>query len=349
MKIGLVGLPGSGKTTCFRVLTGHAVPDTHHGARVATVPLPDPRLDRIAELCKPRKRTYADVTFVDFDALHRGQAQEGELGLQKVAGGVDAFALILQCFGTLDARGEPLDPVSDLETVLLEMALSDLRIIEKHLEALEKGPKAERTAQRMELMHRCRDHLSAGKALRTLNLHDEELKVLRGFAPLTLMPLLVVCNTAEDGSRDAQAAAVADAAKGQGLPEISLCAELEEEIAQLPEEEQASFLANYGLEKPARQRFLQACFELLDLIVFFTVNESEARAWTVRRGATAPEAAGRVHSDLQRGFIRAEVTPFTWLDKIGTLQACKEKGYQRIEGKDYVVQDGDILQIRFSR
>lgn len=348
MKIGLVGLPGSGKTTCFRILTGHAVADSHHGAHVATVPLPDPRLDRIAELCKTRKRTYADVTFVDFDALQRGQAQHGELGLQKVAGGVDAFALVIQCFGTLDSRGETLDPVSDLETILLEMALSDLRIIEKHLDVLNKGPKLDRTPQRMELMHRCRDHLSAGKALRSLDLHGEDLKVLRGFAPLTLMPVLVVCNAAEDGSQSARAAAVAKAAKSEGLAEICLSAELEEEIAQLPEEEQASFLADYGLEQPARQRFLQACFELLDLIVFFTANDSEARAWTVRRGATAPEAAGRVHSDLQQGFIRAEVTPFSWLDKIGTLHACKEKGYQRVEGKDYVVREGDILQIRFS-
>lgn len=349
MKIGLVGLPGSGKTTCFRVLSGHAGVDTHHGANLAAVPIPDPRLDRIFEILQPKKMTYADVTFVDFEALRKGDASGGELALHKVAGDVDAFALVVQCFGELDHLGEPLDPASDLETVMLEMALSDLSIIEGHLARLAEGPKAERVPQVIDLMTRCGDQLSSGRALRRMEFTEDERKHLRGFAPLTMMPLLAVFNVSEENLSAEGAGPAVAAAEAQGLAHIAICAELEAEIAELAPEDQREFLADYGLDEAARERFVRACFGILDLIMFFTVNENEARAWTIRRGATAPEAAGKVHSDMQAGFIRAEVTPVDVLAELGSKEVCKERGLPRVEGKEYVVQEGDILQIRFSR
>ena len=349
MKIGLVGLPGSGKTTCFRILSGHLGADTHHGAQVATVPLPDERVDRVQALCKSAKRTYPDVTFMDFEALHGGDASHGELALQKVSGDCDALAVVVQGFGELGHGGDPLEPVSDLETVLLEMTLSDLRIIEGHLERILAGPKTERIPQTIEFLGRCREHLGKGGRLRTMTLTAEEAKHLRGFAPLTLKPLLVVFNLAEDCLSGARVATAQAAADGLGVSHLEICAELEWEIAELPAEDQATFLADYGLEGAARERFVRQAFEILDLITFFTANENEAKGWTIRRGSTAYEAAGKVHSAMQAGFIRAEVTPLRRLEEVGSPQAAKEQGFQRVEGREYVVAEGDVLQVRFSR
>ncbi len=349
MKIGLVGLPGSGKTTCFRILSGQTMVDSHHGATIATVALPDPRLDAIFEAEQPKKMTYADVTFVDFAAVHKGDGAKKELALHKVAGDVDALALVIQCFGDLNHLGETLEPCSDLETLLLEMSLSDLAIIGKALDKLNAGPKAERTPQVMGLLERCREHLGRGVALREMAFSEEDRKLLRGFAPLTLMPLIAVCNIAEDDLMGDRIASLRAKADQMGLPHVEISAELEREIAELSEEDQIEFMADYGMDALARDRFIRACFEILDLITFFTVNENEARAWTIARGATAPEAAGKVHTDMQAGFIRAEVSALKQFEQHGSLQACKDKGYQRVEGKEYVVAEGDILQIRFSR
>lgn len=349
MRIGLIGLPGCGKSTSFRVLSGHAGTDSHHGATVAVVPLPDLRLDRVCEILKPKKKTYADIAFVDFESLHRGDAAHGALALQKAGGDCDAFALVVQGFGDLDHQGQPLRPAADLQTLLLEMALSDLRIVGKHLERISTGPKPDRSARDIVFFTACNDHLTEGGLLQRLQMTAEEERHLRGFSLLTMKPLMVVLNLGEDDRRSERTAAAQKVARDLDLPCLETCAELEHEIAELPAEDQLAFMADYGLEGSARERFLRQAFSLLDLITFFTVNESEARAWTIRRGATAPEAAGKVHSDMQAGFIRAEVTPFQRLDATGSMAQCRERGYQRVEGKEYVVADGDLLQIRFSR
>jgi len=349
MKMGLLGLPGSGKTTCFRILSGHHGTDTHHGAQVATVPLPDPRLDRIQGLYASARRTYPDVTFVDFEALHKGEAAHGELALHKASGDCDALALVVQCFGQLDHLGDALSPADDLETLLLEMTLSDLAITEKHLERISTGPRAERNPQDIELMQRCRDHLGAGGLLHTLSLSADEAKHLRGFAPLTLKPALVVFNLAEDDLHGERIAGARAASERLGLPHLEICAELEQEIAELPPDDRLAFLADYGLDASAHDRFVRDAFSVLDLITFFTANDKEAHGWTIKRGATAPEAAGKVHSAMQDGFIRAEVIAFRHLEELGSVQACKERGFMRVEGKDYVVAEGDVLQVRFSR
>jgi len=353
MKIGLVGLPGSGKTTCFRLLTGQQATDTHgQQSDVAVVAVPDPRTERIFELCQPKKMTQPEITVLDLLALRGGDSAAGEeLHLVKVAGEADAFALVIQCFGELDHQGEPLDPRSDLDTLLMEMALTDLTIIEGRLTRLEKdgGSKEAHDRWEHELLSRCRDHLSSGHLLGQMNFAPDERKHLRGFTLLTMKPLLVVFNVAEDDLQGRIAQPARQLSTQHQLPPLTICAKLEEEISQLSPDEAKAFLTDYGLEEPGRDRFIRAAYQLLDVITFFTVNENEVRAWTISAGATAWEAAGKVHTDLQRGFIRAEVTAFAALDQHGSFAACREQGLMRLEGRDYSVQDGDILQIRFSK
>ncbi len=352
MKIGLVGLPGSGKTTYFRMLSGREA-DQHGGrSQLAVVEVPDPRTARIFELCQPRRLVQPEITFVDLLALHSGDSSAGEeLELVKVAGDADAFAIVVQCFGDLDSRGEPLNPKGDLDTVLLEMSLTDLAIVERRLARLERkhGDQSPHEQWEQKMLSRCRGIIARGDRLLGESFTVEESKLLRGFSLLTMKPLLAVLNVAEDDLVGAGAGEARQFADEKDLGQIALCAELEEEIAQLPADEQTEFLADFGLEEPGRERFIRAAYELLDVITFFTVNENEAHAWTISAGATAPDAAGKIHSDMQAGFVRAEVVPFTALDAYGSMAACREAGVMRVEGGEYVVQDGDILQIRFTR
>ncbi len=353
MKIGLVGLPGSGKSTCFRVLTGQQQTEEYgQQSNVAVVSVPDPRTERIYEICQPKEMTQPEITVLDLLALQGGDSAAGEeLELVKIAGDADAFALVVQCFGDLDHRGQPLDSRADLETLLLEMALTDLTIAQRRLRRLADrgGPKEAHDQWEHRLLSRCRDHLTEGNLLHRLDFAEDELKHLRGFSLLTMKPLLAVMNVAEDDIKGQAGASARDLAGEYGLATVNICAELEEEISQLSPTEQTEFRADFGVEEPARGRFIRAAYQLLDVITFFTVNENEARAWTISAGATALEAAGKVHSDMQKGFIRAEVTPFAALDEYGSFATCREQGRVRLEGRDYPVQDGDILQIRFSR
>ncbi len=351
MKIGLVGLPGSGKSTLFRALTGKRE-HLGHAGDLAVVPVPDPRVERLVEIYQPRKVTYAEITLLDLMAVHGGGDRAGEsLELMKVAGDAEAFLLVLQCFGEMDWEGKALDPAADLETVLLEMALGDLEVVETRIKRIEsRGSKREiHERWEEELLQRCRAHLSQGGALRDLELAADEQRHLHGFSLLTLKPWLVVFNVADDDLVGAAAARAREVCAQRGLESLTLCAPLEEEIAQLPPEEQAAFAAEYGLEEPARARLIHAAYRLLNVITFLTGGPTEVHAWTVTAGATAPEAAGRIHSDLQQGFIRAEVIPYTALDRYGSEKAVKEHGYMRVEGRNYVVQDGDVIYIRFSR
>lgn len=350
MKIGLVGLPGSGKSTVFRVLTGKS----EHGGHttdMAVVEVPDPRVPRLAEIYAPAKVVQPEITFVDLMAVHQGDSREAEsLELVKVAGDAEAFVLVLQCFGDLDAAGNPLQPGADLETVLLEMTLTDLAILEGRRQRLERTTRKEAHGHwEEELLRRAEAHLSAGGAMRDLDLAADESKYLRGFSLLTMKPWLVALNVAEDDLAGAKQAAAREVCEAHGLPWIALCATLEAEIAQLPAEEQAAFAADYGLEEPARDRLIHAAYRLLHVTTFFTAGPKEVHAWTLSAGATAPEAAGKIHSDMEAGFIRAEVMSFADLDAAGSEKAVKERGHYRVEGRNYVVADGDILFIRFSR
>ena len=352
MKIGLVGLPGSGKSTCFRMLSGQQADQHGAGSQVAVVEVPDPRTERIFELCQPKRMVQPEITFVDLLALRGGDSSAAEeLELVKVAGDADGFAIIVQCFGDLDHRGHPLNPRSDLETVLLEMVLTDLAIVERRLARLDKkrGDLTTHEQWEQKVLGRCQERLASDERLLSEQLTAEEEKLLRGFSLLTMKPLMTVFNVAEDDLSGRAAAEAQQCAEQEELAHITLSAELEEEIGQLPPDEQKEFLADFGLPEPGRDRFIRAAYQALDVITFFTVNENEAHAWTISAGATALEAAGNIHSDMQAGFVRAEVIPCAALDQHGSVAACREAGTLRVEGRDYVVHDGDILYIRFTR
>jgi GTP-binding protein YchF len=355
MKIGFLGLPGSGKTTLFNLVTGRETDPSKLGraeARLAVVKVPDPRLNRLAEIFHSAKIIEPEIVFVDLLALHRAEdAHPRDDSLTKVAGDADAFALVIQCFGELDHQGNPLDPVADLEALLLELTIADLGIVERRLERLEAELKSARdkTSTERDLLRRVEAHLSAGGLVRDLELRESEEVLLRGFHLFTAKPLLVVCNVAEDDPKGVACAPVAAFAETRGLNTIAIAATLEQEIARLDVDSRAEFLADYGIEEPARDRFIRACYRLLDLITFFTGDRPEAHGWTITAGSTAREAAGKIHTDFYKGFIRAEVVPFAKLDELGTLAACKEAGVMRMEGRDYVVEDGDYMLVHFSR
>jgi len=361
MKIGFVGLPGSGKTTLFNLVTGREADPADIGraeARLGVVKVPDERLPRIAEVYGSARATPPEVTFVDLMALHRGDEHTArDDGLTTVAGDADAFALVIQGFGDLDHRGNPLDPASDLEALLLEMTVTDLGVAERRLQRIEHQLRADRDRVTLEhdLLQRVAAQLAdpgklgSGGLVRDMELHEDEERMLRGFNLLTSKPLLVVFNVSEEDLKAETCTGACKVAEEAGLQWIAVGARLEQELAELDEETMVEFLAEYGLEAPARDRLIRACYELLDVITYFTANDNEARGWTISAGATAREAAGKVHSDMYESFIRAEVIPFERLDDLGSIAACKEAGCVRLEGRDYVVQDGDILQVRFSR
>ena len=350
MKIGLIGLPGSGKSSCFAALTGLPPHPSGAGERVGVVQVPEPRLLRLAEIYNPPKITYAEITLVDTDPIESGGGgQQVQKHLSRLAQEADAFAIVLQCFGDLDHTGSPLDARSDLETLLLELTMADLEIVGRRLERIAEGAKKDRGTNEAHLLESLHAKLSAGKPVIEMGLTHDQQKLLSGMTLVTALPLLVACNVGEDDLQGEKAAGAVALAGELGLPHLNFCAALEIEIAQLPPEEQADFLADYGLEASARDRFIRAAYDLLHLVTFLTAGEKEVHAWPVHQGATAPEAAGKIHTDLQNGFIRAETVAFTDMDQYGSLTECRKHGLVRLEGKEYVVKDGDILDIRFSR
>lgn len=350
MKIGLIGLPGSGKSSCFSALTGLPPQPSGAGERIGVVQVPEPRLLRIAEIHSSAKITYAEIMIVDTDPIESGASGEQvEKHLSRLAREADAFAIVLQAFGDLDHLGSPLDVRGDLETLLMELTMADLGIVTRRLERIEGGSKKDRNPSEVQLLQQLQADLGAGKPVIEMGLTHEQQRLLSGMTLVSSLPLLVACNVGEDdlqGEKSAGATALADE---QGLPHLNFCAALEIEIAQLPPEEQAAFLADYGLEASARDRFIRASYDLLSLVTFLTGGPTEAHAWPVHQGATAPEAAGKIHTDLQNGFIRAETVAFADLDQHGSMAECRKHGLVRLEGKEYIVKDGDVLDIRFSR
>jgi ribosome-binding ATPase len=349
MEIGLIGLSGCGKSTCFAALTG--LPATHGGGnRLGTVSVPEPRVLRLAEIYHSRKLSYAEIVIVDTPALETGHGASAiEKRLARLAQEADAFVLIVRCFGELDHAGSPLDPRGDLEALLLELAFADLAVTERRLERVKALPKKDRGAYEEHLLERLQAHLGAGHPAFRLTASAEEEKLLRGYALITMRPLMVAANVSDSDLAGEAAAGVMEVAAANELPCLHFCATLEAEIAQLSPEEQAAFLSDYGLSAPARDRLIRAAYDLLDVMTFLTAGESESHAWTVRRGARAPEASGKVHSDFEQSFIRAEVVHFDDMDRYGSLAECRKHGTVRLEGKEYVVKDGDVLDIRFSR
>jgi len=345
--IGIVGPPLSGKTTLFNALTRVGAPAGGAAGRasVAAVPVPDPRVDVLAELERSRKRVFVQARFVDVAGLSAGGSGGGlaaqALGALREA---DALALVLAAFD-----GGDVDIAEAAAELTLELTVADLESIgggaEKAAKKATAGVKG--AAQEAATLDRARGLLDAGTPLRAASWEPEERRVLRNFAPLTLKPTLAVLNLGEAAAGEAaERAAAAEAALG--VPTVALAAALEAEAAELPPGEATALLAEYGVQRGGLDQVVGAAWRLLDLVTFLTTGEDESRAWEVRRGATAPEAAGRIHSDLQRGFIRAEVIGYDELVAAGGWDAAKGKGLLRAEGKSYVVREGDVLHVRFN-
>ena len=350
MQVGLIGLKFTGKTTVFNVITGAGMPTGQGGVdpHLAVGKVPDARLDRLTAMFSPKRTIHASIEWVDIPGFQPGASADGGREATRFlehGRKVDALAQVIRCFD--GGFGTP-DPGSELQTLALELGLADLQVVENRLERLAKDKqRMGKVANPLEppLMERFLAQLEDDRPLRDLALNSDEAKIASGFAFLTLKPLIVVLNHAEG---EAAPPDVVAAAREAGAEVVSLCASIEEELSELPADEAAEFLAELGIERPASHQMIQAAYGALNVHSFFTVGPDECRAWTVRKGATAPEAAGAIHSDLQRGFIRAEVTPYAELAAAGGMAQAKQAGAVRLEGKSYVVQDGDVIEIRFS-
>jgi len=345
MKVGIVGFPGSGKTTIFSALTGlqaqtgpHAKEDNLH---LGTIKVPDQRVDTLGHLLQLKKLIHIEITFMDFQTAKVQKALDpNRVNPMKEA---DALAEVVRCFRDPFSRTHPA-PLKEVQDFEAELKLTDLGVIESRLGRLkkEKGYEHEK-----ELLERCRSFIEQERPLRLLSLKEEERKALSGFAFLSQKPLLILLNLGEDEVGKAPPAELVDWLSKMRLETVSLSGKVEAELAQLDEAERLAFLKELGFTEPARDRFVRSCFNLLELVSFFTHNEREVRAWGIRKGTSALKAAGKVHSDMERGFIRAEVVHANDFVKYGSEAKCREAGKLRLEGKDYVVQDGDIIRFRF--
>ncbi len=343
MKIGLVGLPGSGKSTVFAALTGLAV-ETGYGAsnkqNIGTVKVPDPRVDALAGLFEPKKTTYAEIVFTD---LGGGQSDRIDRATLNAMREVDALCQVVRAFP--DAAGaapNPLGEIVDLET---EAILADLEIAERRVQRLAKDRSNPRE---LAVLERIQAHLESEKPVRSLALDEADVKLMSGYRFLSQKPLLLVLNVPEGQVASAPPAAVEQAARERGLGLVVLSAQIEMDIAQMPAEDQSTFLESLGITEPAKNRFVRAAYQLLDLVSMLTAGPDECRAWPVPRNSKAPRAAGKIHSDIERGFIRAEVVPWQALVELGSEAKCREAGKLRVEGKEYVIQDGDVVHFRFN-
>ena len=349
MKIGLVGFPGSGKTTVFNALTGLSA-DTGAGAargktNLGVVKVPDPRVDALSKLYTTRKKTYAEVTFSDVAAGATGSARSLD---RKVLDGmreVDALCQVVRAV-EIDSAPEPAAPMREVRDLDAEMILADLDLVERRLERIKKEKAKPQEEQALVVI---KAHLDAEKPLRSLTTLDEAAWAqFSGFRFLTLKPLLLVLNVDESAVAAPPPVEIVAHARAAGLGLVQLSAKVEQDIAQMSPDEQREFISALGLTEPARDRFLHAAFALLDLISMLTAGEDECRAWPIKRGTIAHRAAGKIHSDIERGFIKAEVIWWEDLIALGSEAACRSAGKQALQGKEYVMRDGDVVNFKFA-
>lgn len=345
MKVGLVGFAGSGKTTVFNAMTGLAVPVGFGGeVRLGTVKVPDQRIDTLAGLFKPKKTTYAEISFCDIPGEHGAEKKGLSTKAVQQIRDQEVLCLVLRDFPNPALEGSP-DPLADLEAFHTECLFADLSIVERRLDRARKEKTNPLEVSSFERMKATLEHERPLRSLSSGDLHREQLK---GYALLTDRPLMVVLNRRETDAARPLPEDVARRLEQIQAAGFVLSASVEAEIAGMDPADQAAFLDDLGLKESSLARFIRTAYGLMDLISFFTVGPDEVRAWTIRRGTNAREAAGRIHSDLERGFIRAEVIPFAVFMQHGSEHAVKEAGRLQLEGKDYVVADGDIVHVRFN-
>jgi GTP-binding protein YchF len=343
MKVGLIGHRGAGKTTIFNMLTGLQAQVGGFGGKtevhLGVIKVPDVRITKLGQIFKPKKTTYAEIRFTDFPPSEGEDNLKSNNALVVQMREVDAIALVLNDFKSA------AEPLQDLNDLLTEMILADLAVVENRRSRLKKE---KARPQEEALLARCAQTLENEQSLSSLGFSSDEENLLSGFGFLSRKPVLALFNQSEDKAGQPLASAQQEGLRRRGLEGLGLAGKAEMEIAQLDEGDRAAFLKEIGITEPARGRFIRVSYHLLDLISFFTTGEDEVRAWTITRGTVARKAAGKIHSDIERGFIRAEVIPYEEFIVLGSEAKCKEAGKLRLEGKDYLVQDADIIHFRFA-
>ena len=361
MKIGIVGLPNVGKSTMFNAITNAGAECANYPfctiePNVGVVPVPDERLDVLTQMYKPEKTTHAIIEFGDIAGLVKGASKGEGLGNKFLSHirEVDSIVEVVRCFNDpniVHVDGS-INPVRDIETINLELIFADIETIDKRIDNVKKKLKADKKCQEeLDLLEKVKKTLEEGKSARTIQLTDEEKELLKESFLLTMKPILYIANVSEEqlsNENDENVKQVEEYAKQENAQVIPLCVKIEEELASLEGEDKKEMLEALGIKESGLDKVIKASYDLLGLMSFLTAGEPEVRAWTIKKGTKAPQAAGKIHSDIERGFIRAEIVSYEDLIKEGSMVAAKEKGLVRSEGKEYIMQDGDIVLFRFN-